>query len=80
MIAATITFVLTPDVGRILLVVGLLIAAVGLLAILGVRIPLGHLPGDIRIEGERGGIYIPITTMILISVVLTVVLSFVLRR
>ena len=71
---------MSPDIGRILVVVGLLLAGLGLLVALGIRIPLGQLPGDIRIEGERGGIYIPITTMVLVSVVLTVILSVVLRR
>jgi hypothetical protein len=64
----------------VLLVVGLLIAGVGLLAVLGVRLPLGNLPGDIRIEGERGTIVIPLATMLLISIVLTVLLNVLLRR
>jgi hypothetical protein len=71
---------MTPEVGRILLVVGLLIAGVGLLAMLGVRLPLGRLPGDIVIEGERGGIFIPIVTAIVISLILTLVLNVLLRR
>jgi len=71
---------MTPEVGRILLVVGLLIAGVGLLAMLGVRLPLGRLPGDIVIEGERGGIFIPIVTAIVISLILTLVLNLLLRR
>ncbi len=37
----------------------------------------GHLPGDIRIEGENTRVYIPITSMILVSVVLTVVINLV---
>lgn len=65
---------LSPEVGRIVLVIGLLVAGVGALSMLGVRIPLGQLPGDIRIEGERGGIYIPLTTMLLISAVVTIIL------
>lgn len=32
----------------------------------------GKLPGDIRIEGERGTIFIPVTSMIIISIVLTI--------
>jgi hypothetical protein len=64
----------------VLLVVGLLIAGVGLLAVLGLRLPLGNLPGDIRIEGERGTIVIPLATMLLISIVLTVLLNVLLRR
>jgi len=71
---------MTPEVGRILLVVGLLVAGVGLLTMLGFRLPLGRLPGDIVIEGERGGIFIPIVTAIVISLILTLVLNLLLRR
>ncbi|OQY90621.1 MAG: hypothetical protein B6D38_02515 [Anaerolineae bacterium UTCFX1] len=38
-------------------------------------LPLGRLPGDIRIEGENGSFYFPVTTSILVSVVLTVVVN-----
>ena len=71
---------MSPELGRIVLVVGLLIAGVGLLAVLGIRLPLGRLPSDIFIGGERGGIYIPLATGILISVILTVVLNLLARR
>ena len=71
---------MSPEIGRVLLVVGLLIAGVGLLAMLGVRIPLGRLPGDIHIGDERGGVYIPLASGLLISIVLSVVLSLALRR
>lgn len=71
---------MSPEVGRILLVVGLLVAGVGLLVVLGVRLPFGNLPGDIRIEGERGSIFIPLATMLIVSIVLTVLLNLFLRR
>jgi hypothetical protein len=70
----------TPEVGRILLIVGLVLVVIGGLAALGVRLPFGRLPGDIAIEGERGGIYIPIVTTIVISVVLTILLNLFPRR
>jgi hypothetical protein len=70
----------TPELGRILLIVGVLLVIVGGLAVLGVRLPFGRLPGDIAIEGERGGLYIPIVTMIVISVVLTILVNLFLRR
>jgi hypothetical protein len=41
--------------------------------------PLGRLPGDIRIEGENGSFYFPVTTSILVSVVLTIVLNVIAR-
>jgi hypothetical protein len=71
---------MSPELGRILLVVGLVLVVIGGLAALGVRLPFGRLPGDIAIEGERGGIYIPIVTMIIVSVVLTVLLNLLIRR
>ena len=42
-------------------------------------LPLGRLPGDIRIEGENGSFYFPIATSILVSVVLTIVLNLISR-
>jgi hypothetical protein len=69
---------MSPDVGRLVFIVGLVIAGVGLLAMLGVR--LGRLPGDIVLGGERFTIYIPIVTTILISIALTVLLNLWSRR
>ena len=67
--------------GRILIVVGLVIAAVGLVMVFGSRIPiLGHLPGDITIKGDNATIYIPLGTMLVVSVVASVVLSLLARR
>lgn len=42
-------------------------------------LPLGRLPGDIRIEGENGLFYFPIATSILVSVLLTIVLNVIIR-
>lgn len=41
--------------------------------------PLGRLPGDIRIEGGNGSFYFPLTTSILVSVVLTILLNVISR-
>ena len=71
---------MSPEIGRILIAVGIVLIVVGGLAVLGVRLPFGRLPGDIAIEGERGGIYIPIASMIVLSVLLTIVLNFLVRR
>ncbi len=71
---------MTPELGRVLLVIGLVLVVIGGLAVLGVRLPFGRLPGDIAIEGERGGIYIPIASMIVISIILTVLLNLFWRR
>ena len=63
--------------GRLLIVVGLLIAGIGLLVMLGV--PFGRLPGDIVIRRGNGTFYFPLVTCIILSVILTLLLSL-LRR
>jgi uncharacterized membrane protein len=62
--------------GKVLIIIGIILVITGLiLYFAGNRLGwLGHLPGDIRIEKENMKIYIPITTMILISVVLSLIL------
>jgi len=60
----------SPELGRILLVIGIVLVVIGGLATLGVRLPFGRLPGDIAIEGERGGLYIPIATMVVVTILL----------
>jgi hypothetical protein len=57
-------------VGKLLIVLGLVIAGVGVLVQLG--LPLGRLPGDIVIRREHSTFYFPIVTCIVISVILTV--------
>lgn len=69
-----------PEIGRVILVVGLVLVVIGGLSALGIRLPIGRLPGDIAIEGERGGIYIPIVTTLILSVVLTILANLFLRR
>jgi len=71
---------MSPELGRILVVIGIVLVVVGGLAMLGVRLPFGRLPGDIVIQGDRGTIYIPLGTMLVVSVVLTVVFSLIGRR
>jgi hypothetical protein len=67
--------------GRWLIAVGILLIVAGLLVNFGGRLPirLGHLPGDISIQGKHSSFYFPITTCILLSVVLSLVL-WILRR
>jgi DUF2905 family protein len=58
--------------GWILLFVGLFIAGIGLLWIITPSIPwLGRLPGDLRFEGERVRIYVPVATCLLLSLILS---------
>lgn len=65
---------------RTLIVIGLSIVAAGLLWPWVTRIGLGRLPGDIVIERENFRLYFPITTGILISVVLSTILWLINRQ
>jgi uncharacterized membrane protein len=63
---------------RILIILGVVFVAAGLLWPWLSKLPLGRLPGDIRIETEGGEFYFPIVTCIVISIVLSIVLSVIL--
>ena len=68
-------------IGRWLIVVGLITALVGVVIALGDRIPfLGRLPGDIVIRRENGVIFIPLGTMLVVSVVVSLVVAFLNRE
>ena len=67
--------------GRALIVIGLVIAVVGAVMVFGSRIPvLGHLPGDIVIHRDNLTIFIPLGTMLVVSVVASVIISLLGRR
>jgi hypothetical protein len=59
------------EIGKTLIVVGAVLIGAGLLWLLGSRLGLGHLPGDIVIERENFRLYLPLGTCLLISVVLS---------
>ena len=63
--------------GKLLLVAGLVIAALGALMMLG--LPLGRLPGDITIRRGNSTFYFPIVTCLVLSVLLTLLMAL-LRR
>jgi hypothetical protein len=68
-------------VGWALIVLGIVTAVVGVVLVAGPRIPLlGHLPGDIVIERENVTIFIPLGTMLVVSIVVSVVLAVIGRR
>ncbi len=61
------------QIGKILLVIGIVIAAFGGLLIISGRIPwLGRLPGDIYIQRKNYTFYFPLATSLLISLLLTI--------
>ncbi len=73
------------DIGRTLMVLGLVLLVGGAVLWLGgafgARIPfLGRLPGDIHVQRGNWSFYFPLTTSIVLSIVLTLVLAFFARR
>jgi hypothetical protein len=70
------------SLGRILIALGLLVAALGVLISLGEKLPirLGRLPGDIIIRSKHSVFYFPLVTCLLLSVILSVVLWIINRR
>ena len=66
--------------GRVLLGVGLTLVVLGGLMLLGERLGLGRLPGDVVLKRKNVSIYLPIATSILLSLVLTLFLNLWLRR
>jgi hypothetical protein len=61
-------------VGKALLIVGLAIAALGALIMLG--LPLGRLPGDFAVRRGSFSFYFPLTTSVVLSIVLTLLLAW----
>jgi len=65
-----------PQLGKILIIAGIILIIAGaILYVAGDKLNwVGHLPGDIRVEKENVRFYLPITTMILLSVVISIIL------
>lgn len=69
----------TRSLGLLVVACGIGVVVIGLLIYSGALSWFGHLPGDIRFESERARVYIPITSMLLLSLVLSL-LFYLLRR
>jgi DUF2905 family protein len=67
----------TLTIGRGLVIVGLVIAAVGVVIMMGV--PLGRLPGDFTVRRGSFTFYFPLATSIVVSILLTLLVQW-LRR
>jgi uncharacterized membrane protein len=67
------------SIGLLVIVGGLFVAFVGLLIFSGALSWFGRLPGDIRYESEHVRVYVPIVSMLLVSLVLSL-LFYLLRR
>ncbi len=64
-----------PGFGKSLIIIGVIIAAIGVVLTLACKVPwIGKLPGDIYIKKDNFTFYFPLATSILISVILSVVL------
>jgi hypothetical protein len=68
-------------ISRYLMLGGIIIFLIGGGIFLAAKfgIPLGRLPGDIRIEGQNGSFYFPLTSSILVSVILSILLNIITR-
>jgi hypothetical protein len=69
------------NLARFLVIGGIVLILIGGGVYLAAKfgIPLGRLPGDIRIEGKNGSFYFPIVTSILLSIILTFILNVIIR-
>lgn len=69
------------DFGRLLIGLGLAIAAVGILVLLLAKtgLPLGHLPGDFSWRGKNSSVYFPLGICLLVSAVLSLVFYLISR-
>lgn len=68
-------------IGKILIIAGFFIIIIGLIFLLGGKIPwIGKLPGDIVIERKNISLYIPITTSIILSIILTLIFWILSKR
>jgi Protein of unknown function (DUF2905) len=65
--------------GQLIVMLGLAFIVIGLVTMRGWLGWFGHLPGDVRVERENVRVYVPIISMLLISLLFSV-LSYVLRR
>ena len=60
------------SLGKVLIIIGLVIAGIGILLLLSPKVPwIGKLPGDILIKKDNFRFYFPLTTCIIISLILT---------
>jgi len=65
-----------PGIGKIFIFLGIVLILIGLAFMFGDKIPyLGKLPGDIYIKRERFSFFFPITTCIIISIILSILFS-----
>jgi hypothetical protein len=65
-----------PAMGKMLIIAGVILICAGFAFLFADKIPfIGRLPGDIYVKKERFSFYFPITTSIVISIILTIIFS-----
>ncbi len=79
---AGFTIKVSMNLGRLLIIAGLALVAVGLLVVIVNRlnVPLGRLPGDVVWRGKHTAVYFPWVTCLVLSLLATILLWFVNRR
>jgi uncharacterized membrane protein len=65
--------------GNVIIAIGVVVILVGVAVRFGLFSWFGRLPGDIRVEGERSSVFIPITSMLVVSVVGSILLNLLAR-
>ncbi len=68
------------NIGKLIIGIGIVTVIVGLALMLGGKIGLGRLPGDILIRRGNFTFYFPLVTGIIISIILTIILNLLFRR
>lgn len=67
--------------GKLLIYIGIIVVLIGAFLFMMSKLPwFGRLPGDISFQRDGWTLYVPVTTMILVSIVLTIILNLVLRK
>jgi hypothetical protein len=68
--------------GKLLIIIGLVVMVAGVLLQFapGLFSWFGHLPGDIRREGDNGTLFIPITSMVVVSIIASIIINLFFRR
>ncbi len=65
---------MTKNMGKLLIVTGIILIIVGILIYVGKGLPFGKLPGDISVKKDNFSFHFPIVTSLIISIILTLIL------
>ncbi len=69
------------SLGKLLIYIGVIIVMIGAFVLLMAKVPwFGRLPGDISFQKEGWTLYIPVTTMIIVSAFLTLLINIIFRK